>query len=519
MQAEESPLGLRRRARPRVPEGPYVVAGLGEAGRAAVEALCRVEGSERVLASDHYPVAVPKRVRSALEAAGVRTHLGAQDELLDLPPPPRTLVKSPGVPTDAPLLQQARQRGIEVLDELELGWRLGRAPMIAVTGTNGKTTTSTLTAAVLARSGLKARLAGNADIAPPLSAVTGDLDLIVCEVSSFQLEGCPALMPEVAVFTNLSHDHLPRHGTMRRYGEVKRSLFIKEGVAVRLAVVDTIDEFGRQLADDVERAGGRAIRVGLGPEATYRIRAARWDLRNAELELDTPSGKLTLETMLPGYYNARNVAAVVAVADSLDVARSVLVEVLATHPGAKGRFEHIDCGQRPELILDMAASPVAVEQFLSAVRAGMDPSASLHAVLGVLGAPDPAQRAAIGRAARRLCDRLVLTAGSFRRNPPLRTLECMIAGARRVRGADLAVVPDREEAIATALRGAMPGDVVSILGRGNVVESIHNGKADDRAALYRVGRACYRGRLGPKGAGEASNRDHGVKFEQRGIGR
>jgi len=510
MQAEEGLLGVGSRARPRVPEGPYVVVGLGEAGRAAIEALCLVEGSERILASDHHPIGVPKRVRRALEGAGVRVHLGTQDELLDLPPPPHTLVKSPGVPTDAPLLQRARQRGMEVLDELELGWRLCSAPVIAVTGTNGKTTVSTLTAAILARSGLEARLAGNADIAPPLSAVTGKPDLIVCEVSSFQLEGCPALRPDVAVFTNLTHDHLSRHRTMRRYGEVKRSLFIKDGVAVRLAVVDTIDEFGRELADDIERAEGQAIRVGLGPRDAYRIRDARWDLRSAELELDTPSGRLSLETRLPGFYNARNVAAAVALADSLDVERSVLAEVLATHPGPRGRFEHI--AQRPELILDTASTPAAVEQFLSAVRVGMDPSAHLRAVLGVLGTPDPAHGHAIGRAARKLCDRLVLTAGSFRRRPPLRTLECMLAGAKSIRGAGLAVVPDREEAIATALRDSAPADVVSVLGRGNIVESIHNGKADDREALYRVLRVRQRRLLGPEGSGETANRELGVEL-------
>src|SRR6187551_1292607 len=208
------------RRRPRMPEGPYVVAGLGQAGRAAVGSLCRVKGGERVLASDRYPNRVPKRVRRDLEAAGVRTHLGSQRRVLDLPPAPRTLVKSPGIPIDAPMLRMARERGLEVFDELELGWRLNGTPMIAVTGTNGKTTTSTLAAAVLAESGLRVRLAGNADTAPPLSALNEDLDLIVCEVSSFQLEGCPSLMPEVAVFTNLTHDHLPRHGTMRRYGEV-----------------------------------------------------------------------------------------------------------------------------------------------------------------------------------------------------------------------------------------------------------------------------------------------------------
>lgn len=513
MQAEESPPGLRPSARPRLPEGPYVVAGLGEAGRAAVGALSRVEDSGRVLATDHSPAAVSKRVRRELAAAGVRTFLGAGNELLDLPPQPRTLVKSPGIPSDAPLLQQARDRGIEVLDELELGWRLTTAPMIAVTGTNGKTTTATLIAAVLASSGLEARLAGNADIAPPLSAVSDDPDLIVCEVSSFQLEGCSALMPEVGVFTNLSQDHLSRHGTMRRYGEIKRSLFLREAAVVGLAVVDTIDEFGKTLADDVERAGGRVIRVGLDPEASYRIRNARWDLRSAEMELDTPSGRLTLETRLPGHHNARNVAAAVALADSLDVERSVLAEVLATHPGARGRFEHIECAPQLELILDTASSPAAIEEFLCAVRGGMDPGARLHVVLGLLGAPDPAQRRALGRVARTLSDRLVLTAGSFRRNPPLRTLEHLLTGARGVRGGELAVVEDREEAIASALNATEPGDVVGVLGRGNVVESIDNGKADDRAALHRVLRARWRrGSLGPEGDGEPADRELGVKL-------
>ena len=401
-----------------------------------------------MLASDRYPNEVPKRVRRALEAAGVRAHLGSQNGVLDLPPSPRTLVKSPGIPIDAPVLQRARERGVEVIDELELGWRLNATPTIAVTGTNGKTTTSTLAAAVLAKTGLRVSLAGNADTAPPLSALEDDLDLIVCEVSSFQLEGCPSLLPEVAVFTNLTHDHLARHGTMRRYGELKRSLFMKDGESVRLAVVDTAEDFGRKLADDLERAGGQVVRVGIGTEADYRIRDARWDLRTAELELSTPSGPLTVETRLPGHHNARNVAAVVALGDLLGVERPVLADVLATHPGARGRFEHLDCGQDHELILDTAGTPAATEQFLTAVRAGMDPGARLHAVLGVLGAPDPAQRQAIGRAARMLCDRLVLTAGSFRANPPLRTLECLVHGASRVRGAELAIVPNRAEAIA-----------------------------------------------------------------------
>jgi UDP-N-acetylmuramoylalanine--D-glutamate ligase len=508
-------MGLRSESRPAVPEGPYLVAGLGEAGRSAIEALRLRQGSDGILASDHHPPGIPKRVRRALDDAGIRVHLGAQDELLDQSPTPRTLIKSPGMPADVPLIRRARERGIDVLDEVELGWRLGTAPMVAVTGTNGKTTTATLAAAVLARSGLEAKLAGNADTAPPLSAVTGASDaepeLIVCEISSFQLEFSPALMPEVAVFTNLSHDHLPRHGTMRRYGEVKRSLFIKDGVAVPLAVVDTIDEFGHELAGEIERAGGRALRVGLGPEAAYRIRGASWDLRRAELELETPSGPLKMETRLPGYYNARNVAAVVALADALEVERSALRDVLATHPGAQGRFEHIDCGHRCDLILDTASSPAAVEQFLTAVRAGMDPEARLHAVLGIMGGPDPAHRRALGRVARSLSDRLVLTAGSFRRNPPLGPLEGLIAGASETVGADLEVVSDREEALADAIHSAGPGDVVAVMGRGNVIESIHDGKAEDRGTLRRI--AGDDGGAGPEGAGEAPERELGLKLE------
>ena len=225
----------------------------------------------------------------------------------------------------------------------------------------------------------------------------------------------------------------------------------------------------------------------------------------------TPSGRLRLETRLPGYYNARNVAGVVALADALEVERSVLTEVLATHPGARARFEHIDCGHPADLILDTASSPAAVEQFLTAVRAGMGASSRLHAVLGVLGRPDPAQRQELGRVARELSDRLVLTVGSFRRNPPLGALESMVAGANRVSGADLEVIPDREEALANAIRRASPGDVVSIMGRGNIVESIHDCKADDRGTLRRVAESDRR--TVPEGASEAAERELGLKLE------
>ena len=117
-----------------------------------------------------------------------------------------------------------------------------------------------------------------------------------------------------------------------------------------------------------------------------------------------------------------------------------------------------------------------------------------------------------------LCDRLVLTAGSFRSNPPSRTLEGLIDGAERVRGAELVVVPDRAEAIANVVGGARPGDVVSVLGRGNVVEAIHDAKVDDRGSLSPDARGGRRRRLDPVGTGKASVLQLGMKREQSGVG-
>ena len=232
MQGRQSPQGLRCHSATRGSRGP-IPGRRPRRGRAsAVEALRRRQGSERILASDRHPPGVPKRVRRALDDAGVRVHLGAQEELLDLPP-------RAAHPDQEP--RRARRRSADPASQGEgdRGPRRGRARLAAGHGADGRRHRDqrqdddrrpSRPRSSPGRASMP-KLAGNADIAPPLSAVTGDPDaepdLIVCEISSFQLEGCPALMPEVAVFTNLSHDHLPRHGTMRRYGEVKRSLFIR----------------------------------------------------------------------------------------------------------------------------------------------------------------------------------------------------------------------------------------------------------------------------------------------------
>lgn len=474
------------RRRPDVPKGPYLVAGLRRAGVAAVEALCRHAGSSQVIACDRTLTGVARRVRRSLEAGGVQIYPEPQSEMVDFALAPHTLIKSPGIRFDTPLIELARRLGIAVLDELELGWRMSDAPMLAVTGTNGKTTVASLATAVLAASGRTVSIAGNTELGPPMSAVDPALDWIVCEVSSFQLEGCPALMPEVAVFTNLTPDHLARHGTMQRYGQIKRRLFVRGESAVRIAVIDVVDDFGRVLADDVEAMGGRVVRIGFDRRADYEIRSARWDLRSAVVDLRTPTGELVLQTRLPGLHNARNVAAVVALGDLFGVDRSKLAGTIAAQAGPPGRLEPLDFGQGHGLVLDSAVSPSAVEHVLLAVRAAMTKGGSLFVVLGVLGSPDRAQQYAMGRAARELGDRLILTAGSLRPNPPLQAIAGLAAGAEAACGATVEVVPRRRDAIRTALLGARSTDVVAILGRGDFSEAVSDARVDDRTVLREV---------------------------------
>src|SRR5215208_6245737 len=180
--------------RPPLPPGPYLVVGLARSGAAAARALA--QRGERVIAAD----AGRPTEAEGLAAAGVEIHLESDGtQALEASPPPATLVKSPGVPQDAPVVQDARRRGLEVIGELELGWRLLPNEFIAVTGTNGKTTTVQLIGAMHRAAGVPFAVVGN--VGTPLTSLAGEVDpaaTVVCEASSFQLEDAAAFAPEVA---------------------------------------------------------------------------------------------------------------------------------------------------------------------------------------------------------------------------------------------------------------------------------------------------------------------------------
>jgi UDP-N-acetylmuramoylalanine--D-glutamate ligase len=236
---------------------------------------------------------------AALEARGdevVRVDRDNEDDL-GLLRGVYLLVKSPGVPGERPLVVAARERGIPVWSEVELGWRLlTPRPFVGVTGTNGKTTTTELLGAIFRGAGRPVAVAGN--VGTPLSGVVVPEDAwIVCELSSFQLEDVHELSCQVAVLLNLEPDHLDRHGTFERYRDAKLRIF--------------------------ERARHKVVPRGLG-------------LEGIAFSADDP---LPAEPRMPGRHNRENAAAATAAARAAGIEDGAIAEALRTFPGVPHRLE------------------------------------------------------------------------------------------------------------------------------------------------------------------------------------
>jgi UDP-N-acetylmuramoylalanine--D-glutamate ligase len=283
--------------RPPLPGGPYLVAGLARSGEAVALAL-RARGEE-VIGCDAGAPGDQKldAVAGRLSAEGVEVHLDASGAALAARA--GTLIKSPGVPQNAPVVGAARAAGIPVVGELELAWRLVPNEFIAVTGTNGKTTTTEWIGHIHREAGVPVAVAGNVGTA--VSSLIGALNpdaTVVCETSSFQLEDTLAFSPESALLLNLAPDHLDRHGTYDGYVAAKLRAFVNQGN-------DDIAIGSDEL--EIEDLGGCGRRVLFGTtlEAEVAARAGQlWWVDRPLLGVD--------EVSLPGEHNLRNALAAAA---------------------------------------------------------------------------------------------------------------------------------------------------------------------------------------------------------------
>jgi UDP-N-acetylmuramoylalanine-D-glutamate ligase len=477
---------LRQTPRPPLPPAPYLVVGLGKAGFAAARALAERAGAATVRVWDSAVDTAQMERAAELRRLGVEVRLGGDG--LDLLGDAQTVVKSPGVPPEIPVVAEARRRELGLVDELEIGWHLVPAPTVAVTGTNGKSTTAALLLQVLGAQGLTPALAGNTEFGPPLSelAMTGRPGSVVAEVSSYQAESASALAPDGAVFTNLTPEHLNRYRDMKEYGEAKRRLFVREGWCVPVAAVNVDDELGRSIAADVSRQGGLAITYGAARGADYRIAECRWGLRESGVSVEVPDGKLRLQTRLPGRHNAANLTAALALADGLGLPREPTLEALAGAAPVPGRFEVLDVELPFDVVVDFAIAPASVASVLATARSLVaERGGRLLTVFAIIGRAAPLIGRQVGAVARRSCDHLVLCGSSYRGEPRLVGLAELAAGARSVAGGGLEIVIDRRKAIARAFSLARPGDLVAILGRGVTTREATDGRGgyidlDDR---------------------------------------
>ncbi|MBV8431945.1 MAG: UDP-N-acetylmuramoyl-L-alanine--D-glutamate ligase [Solirubrobacterales bacterium] len=356
---------MSTRPRPPLPGGPYLVVGLARSGSAAALAL-RARGEE-VWGWDAAPGEAGALAATArrLSEAGVEVHLDASGDALAARA--GTLIKSPGVPQTAPIIEAARARGVPVLGELELAWRLLDNEFVAVTGTNGKTTTTEWIGHVHREAGLPVAVAGNVGTA--VSSLIGTVDpavTIVCEASSFQLEDTDYFAPRAAVLLNLEPDHLDRHGSFENYVAAKLRIFANQGN-------DDLAVAPLDLA--VEDLGGCARRVPFGPgpgaELSERAGYLWWD-EEALLPVS--------EISLPGAHNRQNAMATAAVCLAREIEAEAVVAGLRTFPGVAHRLESLGRHKRVLWVNDSKATNVA--STLMALRAYPD---GIHLIAGGRG--------------------------------------------------------------------------------------------------------------------------------------
>jgi UDP-N-acetylmuramoyl-L-alanyl-D-glutamate--2,6-diaminopimelate ligase len=348
---------------------------------------------------------------------------------------------------------------------------------VGVTGTNGKTTTAFLVRALLEADRRQTGLVGTVkcviggvehevqrttpeaiDLQKTFRAMleAGDRTCVL-EVSSHALElhRADAIQFAAAIFTNLTQDHLDFHPTMEDYFSAKRRLFQTSDLGA--AVINVDDPYGARLATELDAP----ITFALHRDAAYRALGLQTGLSGSRFAAQTPDGRLELASPLRGEFNVYNVLGALAAARALGVSAETCAAAIATAGQVPGRFEIVDEGQPFAVVVDYAHTPDSLENVLRAARALTDKR--VHVVFGCGGDRDRGKRPQMGEIARRLADRVIVTSDNPRSEDPEAIIEQILVGA----GDDADHQADRRTAIAQAIAGADPGDVLVIAGKGH----------------------------------------------------
>ena len=465
-------------ARPAAPAGKDPLRGPG--GPLTVSGV--THDSRRVLPGDLY-AALPGAHHHGADFCPDAARAGAVAVLTD--PAGRASARHCGLPVF--VVTDPRARLGEVADWV-YRHPSGKLLLIGVTGTSGKTTTTYLLEAGLRRAGHLTGLAGGVETRVGDTATASHLttpeatDLqalfavmaergvtaAAMEVSSHALAlgRVAGTAYDVAIFTNLSQDHLDFHGSLDEYFAAKATLFTP--AYTRVGVVNTDDPYGRRLAETAPIPVTSFSADG-DPAADWRAADVRTGADGSTFRIIGPGGvEADASVALPGHYNVANaVGAVVALVDA-GVHLATAVAGVAACPGVPGRLERVEAGQDFTLLVDYSHKPGAVEAVLRALRPVT--GGRLCIVLGCGGDRDRAKRPLMGAASARLADVAILTSDNPRSEDPLAILAEMLAGVLTVpeqQRARVIIEPDRAAAIGLAVAMASKGDVVVVAGKGH----------------------------------------------------
>ncbi len=359
--------------------------------------------------------------------------------------------------------------------------------MVGVTGTNGKTTCSHWLAqafTALGRqsavvgtlgNGLLSSLSKTSNTTPDAIVLHGLLadylaqkaKVVAMEVSSHGLDQgrVNGVAFDIAVFTNLTRDHLDYHGDMQAYGEAKKKLFALDGL--KTAVLNRDDAFGAKLAAELTAQGKSVVTYGLNKDFAgandIAVKSMQLTDKGMRLDVTTPKGDATISANVIGQFNAYNLLAVLASLLSSEVALADAVQALSNIKPVAGRMQQCGGGVHPLIVVDYAHTPDALEQVLKSLRAQLTANAELICVFGCGGDRDEGKRPLMGKVASGLASRLIVTSDNPRSESPASIIQAVIAGA----GSQATSVENRADAIKQAIKTAKKGDVVLIAGKGH----------------------------------------------------
>lgn len=380
------------------------------------------------------------------------------------------------------------RRALATLAAEMMGRPADRLLTVGITGTNGKTTTAFLVEAVLRARELQPGLIGTIEArvggsVRKLSNTTPEsLDLhrlfaemersgndsVVMEVSShaLALDRTYGIPFDVAVWTNLTQDHLDFHGDMENYFQAKLRLFHKLGTQRKrpctpYAVVNLDDAYGERV---LQNCRVPFVTYGTCPEAHVRAVDIEASPDGLSYTLETPLGECRVNLQLSGFFNLHNSLAAISVGLALRMDLETVVEAVESVSAVPGRFQLVRAGQDFTVVVDYAHTPDGLESLLKSARDIT--SGRLSVVFGCGGDRDRTKRPLMGKIAASLADAVTLTSDNPRSEEPEEILAQIREGARTGR-ASVEVIPDRSEAIEAAIHDALPGDTVVIAGKGH----------------------------------------------------